>query len=264
MDDLLNFEGQAVMITGAAEGIGKGAALEFARRGASVALVGHGLDDLRAVASQCEELGGKAVALAADVTDETGLEQAVQRSVDRFGRLDVVMANAGINGVWAPIEELTVEEFDKTLAVNLRGTFLTIKFAAPYLKKQGGAVIVVASVNGTRVFSNTGATAYSTSKAGQVAMAKMLAVELGHDKIRVNVICPGRIDTEIDDNTEKRHTEKIEVPAEHPAGTSSLVGDQPGTTEQVGRLAVFLASKMADHITGEVVYIDAGSSLVVG
>lgn len=264
MEDLLSFEGQTVVVTGAAEGIGKGAALEFARRGASVALVGHGLEELRAVASQCEELGGQALALAADVANETELAQAMQRAADRFGRIDVVMANAGINGVWAPIDELTVEEFDKTIAVNLRGTFLTIKFAAPYLKKQGGSVIVVSSVNGTRVFSNTGATAYSTSKAGQLAMAKMLAVELGHDKIRVNVICPGRIDTEIDDNTERRHTDKITVPAEHPEGTSSLVGDQPGTIQQVGRLAVFLASKMADHITGEVVYIDAGSSLVIG
>lgn len=109
-----------------------------------------------------------------------------------FGRLDVVFANAGINGVQAPIGDLTPEEWDRTINVNLRGTFLTIRYTVPHLKKAGGgAIIVTSSINGTRYFANSGATAYAVSKAGQLAMVQMLAVELGPSNIRINAICPG-------------------------------------------------------------------------
>ena len=150
------------------------------------------------------------------------------------------------------------------MATNLRGTFLTIKYAVPYLERQGGAVLVTASVNGTRVFSNSGATAYSTTKAGQVAMVKMLAVELGQKGIRVNAICPGAIETNIGESTTQRDTEKAKIPVEYPEGSTPLPGEATGSIEQVGRLALFLASDWADHINGEVVFIDAGTSLVTG
>lgn len=264
MNDLLTLADRVALVTGGGSGIGKGAALTFAEHGARVALVDVNQEDLEYVAEEIREKGGEAEIFKADVSDAEQMRRTLELVAERFGRLDVVYANAGINGVWAPIEELTPEEFDKTIAINLRGTFLTIKYAVPYLKKQGGSVIVTSSVNGTRTFSNTGATAYSTSKAGQLAMAKMLAVELGHHKIRVNVICPGAIDTNIGENTEQRDIDTIKVPAEYPQGTSSLTGKKPGSIEQVGRLALFLASDASDHITGEVVYIDSGASLVVG
>src|SRR6185369_10004059 len=113
-----------------------------------------------------------------------------------------------------PLEDLTPEDWDRTLATNLKGTFLTVKYALPYLKRQGGAVIITSSVNGTRVFSNTGATAYSCSKAGQVAFAKMTALELARHKVRVNVICPGAIETNIDQSTDKRNVEHVKIPVE--------------------------------------------------
>lgn len=263
MNDLLNLRGRVALITGGASGIGKGAALAFARQGASIGLLGRTDDDeLRAAAGEIEALGVEVERLAADVGDPTQVQQAVDKLTMRFGRLDIVFANAGINGVWAPIEEITPEEYDTTMNANLKGTFLTIQSSVPWLKKQGGVVLVTSSVNGTRTFSNTGATVYSTTKAGQVAMAKMLAVELGPYNIRVNVICPGAIQTNINQNTEQRNTEDLGVKVEFPEGTHPLTGEQPGDIHQVGRLALFLASDMADHITGEVVYIDAGSSLV--
>jgi NAD(P)-dependent dehydrogenase (short-subunit alcohol dehydrogenase family) len=174
-----------------------------------------------------------------------------------------VFANAGINGVWAPIEELTPEEWDRTLGINLKGTFLTVKYAVPYLKRRGGSVIITASVNGTRIFSNTGATAYSCSKAGQVAFTKMVALELAPHKVRVNVICPGAIETEIDENTEKRDLERVKIPVEYPKGSQPLAG-KPGTSEQVARLVLFLASDDSDHITGTEMWIDGGESLLRG
>lgn len=129
-----------------------------------------------------------------------------------MGTLGCCFANAGINGVWASIEELTPEDWNKTININLTGTFLTVKYAVPYLKKQGGCVIITSSVNGTRIFSNTGATAYSSTKAAQVAFAKMVALELAKDRIRVNVICPGAIATNIDENTDRQDLEKFKNP----------------------------------------------------
>lgn len=261
MSQNISLEGKVALITGGASGIGKGAAIEFAKAGARVAIVDKEQEALDKAAG---EIGGDVLTIVADVSDENDVRAACDRAAAELGTLDIVFANAGINGVWAPIEELTPEEFDRTISINLRGTFLTIKYAVPYLKRQGGSVLVTSSVNGTRIFSNTGATAYSTSKAGQLAMAKMLAVELGQSKIRVNVICPGAIETNINSNTEQRHTDQIKIPVEYPEGSSPLTGKEPGHIDQVGRLALFLASDFADHITGEVVYIDSGASLVTG
>ena len=161
------------------------------------------------------------------------------------------------------MEELPDEEFAKTITNNLTGTFLTIKYAVPYLKKNGsGSIVVTASVNGTRVFKNSGATAYATSKAGQVVMTKMLALELAPSQIRVNAICPGAIDTEISDNSEYRNLDKIKIKTtysrEHP------LANAPGKSEQVAQLALFLASDASSHITGTPVWIDGAESLLWG
>ena len=147
------------------------------------------------------------------------MSRAVDDLVKAHGRLDIVITNAGINGVWAPIDELAPEEWDRTIVVNLRGTFLTLRSAVPRLKHAGGgSVVIIASINGTRTFTGAGATAYACSKAAQLALGQMAAVELGKHGIRVNVICPGAIETEIGDNTQQRNTEAAEVPAEYPAG----------------------------------------------
>ena len=202
--------------------------------------------------------------IAADVSQPSEMEKAVASIVEKWGRIDIVFANAGINGVWAPLEELQPDEWDKTLEINLKGTFLTVKYAVPHLKKRGGSVIVTSSVNGTRMFSNTGATAYSCSKAAQVAFTKMVALELAPHKIRVNVVCPGAIETNIEESTEQRELEKIRVPAEYPEGTIPLTSGKPGTSEDVAQLVVFLASDAAKHISGTEIWIDGTGSLLLG
>ena len=123
---------------------------------------------------------------------------------------------------------------------------------------------VRSSVNGTRVFSNTGATAYSSSKAAQVAFAKMMALELAQDQVRVNVICPGAIETNIDQNTQQRDTEKVKVPVEFPETNMPLEGGRPGTAEQVAQLVLFLASDASAHISGTPIWIDGTESLLLG
>lgn len=259
----MQLEGRVALITGAGEGIGRAAALLLAKEGARIGALGRTREDLDKVVGEIRRAGGEGTVLLADISKPDEMKAAVEQLVGEYGRIDVVFANAGINGVWAPIEELEPEEWDQTLGINLKGTFLTIKYAVPHLKKRGGSVIVTSSVNGTRIFSNTGATAYSSSKAGQVALTKMLALELAPWKVRVNVICPGAIETEIDENTEKRDLEKVQTPVEFPEGHMPLERG-PGSAEQVARLVLFLASDASDHITGTPIWIDGGESLLKG
>ncbi len=260
----LDLQGKVALVTGAGSGIGEAAAKKLAAAGAQVAALGRSDDELNDVVNEMRSQGCQAISVVADISDAAAMEQAYQRVEKEWGRLDIVFANAGINGVWAPIEELTPEEWNRTIGINLSGTFYTIKYAAPLLKRQGGSVIVTASVNGTRIFSNTGATAYSTSKAGQVAMTKMLALELAPHKVRVNVICPGAIETNIDENTEQRNLEKVRIPVEFPESNQPLTGGKPGHSDQVGDLVLFLASDMSSHITGTEIWIDGAESLIKG
>ncbi len=257
-------DNKTALITGAGSGIGKAAAILLAKEGARVAALGRTADELQETVAEIESNGGEALSLIADISLPDEMEQAVQKMVDQWERVDIVFANAGINGVWAPIEELAPEEWDKTLDVNLKGTFLTVKYAVPYLKKRGGSIIVTSSVNGTRVFSNTGATAYSSSKAAQVAFTKMIALELAEHRVRANVICPGAIETAIDQNTEQRNLEEIRPAVEYPEGSIPLTGGEPGTSEQVAQLVLFLASDASSHITGTEIWIDGGGSLMTG
>ncbi len=255
---------KVALVTGAGSGIGRATALLLASEGARVTALGRTRDELEQVVGEIEQRSGEAIVAVADVSHADQMQRAIAQTIERWKRLDIVFANAGINGVWAPLEELDPEEWERTLAANLTGTFLTVKYAAPYLKRQGGSVIVTASVNGTRIFSNTGATAYSCSKAGQVAFTKMVALELAPHKVRANVICPGAIETKIDENTEQRDLEHIRIPVEFPKGSQPLEGGKPGTAEQVAQLALFLASDAADHITGTEIFIDGGESLLRG
>lgn len=256
--------GRVALVTGGGSGIGKAAAVLMAKEGAKVGVLSRTKDEIQETVDEIESLGGEAIAIEADVSQPKDMEEANRKLVDRFGRLDIVFANAGVNGVWAPLEELTPEDWDHTLDINLKGTFLTVKYAMPYLKRQGGSVIVTSSVNGTRIFSNTGATAYSSSKAAQVAFTKMIALELAKYRIRANVICPGAITTQIDESTTKKNLEKEKEPVEYPAGKIPLTGGEPGTSEEVAQLVLFLASDDSSHITGTEMWIDGAESLLMG
>lgn len=264
MKNTMQLQAKVALVTGAGSGIGHTAALLMAKEGAKIAALGRTEEELQDTVAAIEKDQGSAIVVIADISQPEEMQRAVQHIIDRWGRLDIVFANAGINGVWAPLEKLTPEEWDETLDINLKGTFLTVKYAVPYLKQRGGSVIVTSSVNGTRIFSNTGATAYACSKAAQVAFAKMVALELAEHKVRVNVICPGAITTKIEESTEKRDVEEVRTPVEFPEGNIPLTGGRPGSSEQVAQLVLFLASDAASHITGTEIWIDGGQSLLQG
>lgn len=257
--------GRVALVTGGSSGIGRAAALRLAREGWAVGVLAHGADTVAAVAEEIRAAGGRALPLVADVASAEAMAEAVGRLAAEWGRLDALFANAGINGVWAPIDEIAPEEWDRTIATNLRGTYLTLHHGVPHLKRAGGgAVVITASVNGTRVFSNAGATAYSATKAAQVAMAQMLALELAKFRIRVNVVCPGAIETNIDESTDQRSKAVAGEPVEYPEGQIPLTDGEPGTAEEVAELVAFLLSDRARHISGTPIWIDGAESLLVG
>lgn len=257
------FSGKVALVTGAGSGIGRAAAIELARQGAAVGVLARNQERVQAAVDEIVAAGGKAIPILAEVTSQSDLERAVATIDETWGRLDSVVVNAGANGVWAPIDDLTLEEWNHTLTTNLTSTFLTTRAAVPMLRKQGGAIVITASVNGTRIFSNTGATAYSCSKAAQVAFTKMVALELAQDRIRVNVVCPGWITTNIEEGTTHHNREGIVVPVEYPEGFHKLSGG-PGSAEQVARLMAFMLSDAADHISGSEMWIDGTESLLIG
>jgi len=257
-------KGKRTLVTGAGSGIGRATAVAFAKAGAKVALVGRSRDELEDV---FQEIGGDDaghLVLAADVSNPEQLAAAYQEVTTVWGALDAVVANAGINGVWAPLEKLELEEWEETLRINLTGTFLTVKLALPLLRKKGGSVIVVSSINGNRIFSNSGATAYSCSKAGQVAFSRMIALELAGDHIRVNTVCPGAIQTNIDDSTERRDTDNLHLPVEFPEGDVPLNDGKPGMARNVAEVICFLASDASSHVSGTEIYVDGAQSLLQG
>ena len=263
MNEKLELEGKVALVTGAGEGIGKATALLFAKQGAIVGVLGRTEENVRETVEEITSAGGRANLIVADISNPTDMEQAIKSLTDEHGRLDVVFANAGINGMLSPIEEMKPEEWRETIDINLTGTFLTVKYAIPYLRKQGGAIVITASINGTRFFSNPGASAYATSKAAQVAFAQMAAVELAQYKIRVNVVCPGAIESNIQDNQKKRDVEKIKQGIEKPDEEIPLTGGAKGKAEQVADLVLFLSSERASHITGTPVWIDGAQSLII-
>jgi NAD(P)-dependent dehydrogenase (short-subunit alcohol dehydrogenase family) len=261
----MNLKGKVALVTGAGSGIGRATALRLAAEGVSVGALSDTEEEVRATAQEIRADGGRAIHLVADVGDVEQMRAAVARLVKEYGGLDIAIANAGINGIRAPIDEIRPEEWDETIETNLRGTYLTLHLAVPHMKKAGGgSIVVVSSVDGTRLFSDAGSTAYSCTKAAQVALAKVTALELAKHRIRVNAVCPGSIDTEIGDNTFLRNKEAAEVPVEYPAGEIPLTGGKAGSAEDVAELILFLVSDRARHITGTPVFIDGAQSLLVG
>jgi NAD(P)-dependent dehydrogenase (short-subunit alcohol dehydrogenase family) len=258
----MELKGKIALVTGAGSGIGKAAALKLAAEGARIAVLSRTSDEVEKTCVEIKAAGGESIALTADTSDETEMRVAVDQLTDTFGGLDIVIANAGINGVWAPIDDLKPDEWDKTIAVNLRGTYLTLHLTVPYLKLTGGSIVVVSSINGTRTFTTPGATAYTATKAGQLAMVLQLALELGRHGIRVNAVCPGAIETNIGANTSSRHREETEVPVVWPEGEIPITGGRAGSSEDVAETILFLASDRARHITGTPIWIDGGQSLL--
>jgi NAD(P)-dependent dehydrogenase (short-subunit alcohol dehydrogenase family) len=250
----MRFEGKVALVTGAASGIGREAALLFAGEGAAVVV----LDWSAAVETTADAIrarGGRAVAIAGDAADEQLVGGAVDRAVADFGRLDALFANAGISGGMTTLPDLTVAEWEQVLRVNLIGVFLAIREGSRVMVPQGsGAIVATASVAGLR--SGAGGIPYSASKAGVINLVQTSANWLGGSGVRVNAICPGLTETGM---TAPMFEGARARGKEDRLGQLNPLRRYAGPEEQAA-VAVFLASDEAGYVNGQAIAVDGGLS----
>ncbi|MFY9718115.1 MAG: SDR family NAD(P)-dependent oxidoreductase [Candidatus Cybelea sp.] len=241
--------GKTALITGASRGIGRAIAIEFAKRGADVSLVGRDVAALEeaAAAAANARTGTTAAIYVADVTDRSEMERVVSETVERFGRLDCAIANAG-QSVDALILRLKTEVIDQLLDVNLKAAFYLCAAAAkPMMKQRGGSIVLLTSIVG--ITGNAGQAAYAASKAGLLGLCKSLAKELGSRNIRVNAVAPGLIETAM--------VEKMPGAAREFLIKQAALG-RAGKPEDVSGAVAFLCSDAAGYITGQTLVVDGG------
>ena len=248
----LSLSGQVALVTGAGHGIGRASALALAQAGAQV--VASDIDFARAAETEqlIKEAGYEALAALADVTDEQAMSAVVENIVRTHGRLDILHANAGVLMAGTALSH-TLEEWDRTYTVNVRGTFLTVRAALPQMIKQkSGAIIITASVSG--LVGEPDLAAYNSSKGALVNLTRQLAVEYAGHGIRVNGICPGWIETGFNDPV---LGQLDSVALDQLVARQVPLGRQ-GTPEDIAPSVVFLASDWARYITGQLLPIDGG------
>ncbi len=246
------------IVTGGSSGIGRGIALEFAREGARIVIADiqesplqgkyHEIDVTTPTVQEIENLGAQGIFIKTDVSEESQVARMVQRTVEHFGGLDILVNNAGIH-IPGGSQDISIADWDKVVGINLRGVFMTTKLAIPHLKKSKfGRIIQIASVH---AYGGGAGPAYASAKAAVVNMVRDTALEVGKFGITVNAICPGYIETAIQDYL---------TPEQVESSLQKTPMQRLGLPKDIGRAAVFFASDDAEWITGTSLLVDGGAS----
>jgi NAD(P)-dependent dehydrogenase (short-subunit alcohol dehydrogenase family) len=242
--------GRVALVAGASKGIGAATAEAFAAEGAKVVLAARDTAALKSVARRIEDDGGEAFWVGCDVSDADSMRSLIEQAIERYGRLDGAFNNATDGPLPAPLADIDIAEFDRGIAVNVRGTFLGMKFQIPAMLANGGGTIVnMASVAGLNATANLAA--YVAGKAGIIGLTKVAALDYADQGIRVNVVAPGPILT--------YHLEAAGPRAQHLAGQSTPMR-RTGRASEVAQTVVWLCSPASSFITGAVIPVDGGQS----
>ena len=249
----MKLDGKVALITGGNSGIGSATAALLAKEGATVVLTGRNQARGDQIAQAITEAGGRAIFLRADVRVADDCRQVIEQTLERFGRIDVLFNNAG---VYHPrtVPECTEQEWDETINSSLKGAFLMSKYALPSMIERGSGSIIHTS-SGWGIQGGDHAAAYCAAKGGLVVMAKAMAIDHGPDGIRVNCVCPGDVDTPMLPDDAGRRGMAWD---DYVAGASDRPLGRIGTTEEIARAVLFLASDDSSFITGEALVVDGG------
>jgi NAD(P)-dependent dehydrogenase (short-subunit alcohol dehydrogenase family) len=249
-----DFHDKVAFVTGAASGIGRATALAFAHAGASVTVADISEQGVQETASMIEDLGARALPVRCDVTSSEDVHAALARTVATFGRLDAAFNNAGVEQPVTPTADITEDEWDRIVAINLRGVFLCMKHQIPLLLQHGGGAIVNTS-SGAGVVGITGQAAYTAAKHGVVGLTKSAALDYARSGVRINAVCPGIIATEMMDRFTGGTTEgRDRVIAQEPIG-------RMGTAEEIAAAVLWLCSDAAAFVVGHAMVIDGGQTV---
>jgi NAD(P)-dependent dehydrogenase (short-subunit alcohol dehydrogenase family) len=244
--------GRVALITGGTSGIGRDAAILFARHGAKVVVTGRRAEEGNETVKRVRDAGGDALFVKGDVAKTTDVQAMVQKTVEKFGRLDVAFNNAGIEGAWLPIAEAAEEEFDRVIGINLKGVWLCLKYEIQQMLKQGGggAIVNMSSVAGLVGFAGAGI--YIASKHGVIGLTRTAALEYAKSGIRVNAVCPAVIDTAMADRAFGTDPEAGKrVASMHPIG-------RVGKPMEIAEAALWLCSEKSSFVTGHYIVLDGG------
>ena len=245
------FTNKVVFITGAASGIGRAAALAFAAEGARLAILDRSADALEAVQASTKGAGGEVLSIAADVSSPDQIEAAIQQTISRFERLDIAFNNAGVENKAAPVHETDLAEWDRIIGINLRGTFVCMKYELAQMVKQGGGVVVNTS-SGAGIRGVAGGASYAASKHAIIGLTRSAALDYAKQNICVNAVLPGNIETPMMDRFTGGDIQKaIDL---EPVG-------RLGKPEEIAEAVLWMASDLGGFVTGAATVIDGGWSL---
>ena len=251
-----NFTGKVAFVTGAANGIGRAAALAFAREGASVVVADVSEKHNQETARMIKELGGHALAVTCDVARNEDVKAALVKTVEAFGRLDFAFNNAGIEpSKPAPTAEYEEEEWNRIINVDLRGVFLCMKHEIPLILKHGGGGGIVNTSSGAGIIGIKGSPAYTAAKHGVIGLTKAAALDYAAKNIRINAVCPGYIDTPM----------MARFTGGTPEGRAKVIAEEPvgrmGKPEEIAAAVIWLCSDAAAFMVGHAMVIDGGQTV---
>ncbi|MCG8539973.1 MAG: 3-oxoacyl-ACP reductase FabG [Clostridia bacterium] len=246
----MRLKDKVAIVTGAAKGIGAATAVKFGKEGAKVAVCDIDMESIEKTVNAIKEIGGEAIGFKVDITQKEEIEKMVKTLMDKYGKIDVLINNAGIISD-AQLYKMTDDQFDKVININLKGTYLCTKAIVSIMREQGhGSIINASSIVG--LYGNFGQTNYAATKFGVIGMAKCWAKELGRKGIRVNVVCPGFVKTSILAPMPKNVIESME---------KKTVLGRLAEPEELANVYAFLASDEASYITGAVIEVGGGVTL---